>query len=344
MSVIYLVSHGGVLRRENDTLVYESHDGVRTKFFPHETEQVIMIGRVEITSAAFDLLMKHRIRVVFLSSNEKFNGTLEFQRGPNVFLRRKQYSLLDNPEFVLEFTRGVVISKLSNQLTIMRRIRRSGNRKINKAESGKSVGMIKNIIALAEHAESVAQLRGYEGRGARYYFSVFKNSFLPNWAVFNGRSKHPPKDNVNAILSLLYTFVFYRLSTACQIEGLDPYCGYFHALEYGKQTLVFDLMEEYRAPLVDRLTINLFNKGILDEDDFQFKDDEDFKDRAAVLLTKSGIKKVIETFEKELEKMVFYSALKRPVSYKKILLEQVRHLKQVIKGEEKTYHPWVMKR
>ncbi len=340
MSTVYLVSHGGKLRRENDTLLYESRDGMRTKFFPHETEQVILIGRVEITGAALELLMKHQIEMVFLSHNGDFNGNLEFQRGPNVFLRKKQYCLVDNKVFCFNFVKSVVKNKLLAQLSFMQRLSRS---KMKLEDLKRSIRLMKNLIALTDNAEEIKFLRGLEGKGAAYYFGVFGQNLFPDWANFDGRNKHPPLDPVNAVLSFVYTLILYRVRSACLVEGLDPYCGYFHVLSYGKQTLVFDLMEEFRTDLGDRLVVSMFSKGTLKKEDFrieEWEDGEESGQQKAVLLTKDGLKKVIHFFEKKLENRHYYLQLQQPVSYKKIIREQVKQMKRVVIGEDDFYQPW----
>lgn len=354
MSTIYLISNGGKLTRKGETLRF-LNDDCTTTLFPYKTDQLVFLGQTEITGAALSLLMRFHIDTVFLSRNGHFNGRLEFQEKKNVFLRQKQFELLNDPVFCLQIATTLVTQKLKNQLTFMQRIRR---RRENTTQLNAEINQIKRTIEQASHAETLEQLRGYEGYGARNFFAVYRHSIIQDWAVFNGRSMHPPLDNVNAVLSFLYTLIFYRVNASVEIEDLDPYVGYLHALNYGKRALVFDLMEEYRTPIADTLTAAMFNLGILEPDDFQkcvFSSDnpnypldtstEDqngtpvLENVTAVLLTQKGLKKVIQQFEKRMNDQVYYPPLSKVVTYKRVIREQVKHFKRVILGEEADYQP-----
>ncbi|HPC38356.1 MAG TPA: CRISPR-associated endonuclease Cas1 [Exilispira sp.] len=266
MPNVYIVSNYGKLSKKGDTLIYECENYTST-IFPFRTDELIFIGRVDITGAALSLLMKHQIDTVFLSSNGKFNGKLTFSEKKNVFLRLKQYKLLENYDSRLLISKKIADSKLKNQITFLYRM----NRK-NKFASdliSNSIDKIKTLLPYIEQATDVQQIRGYEGIGAKNYFAAFGKDIIQDWAIFNGRSRNPPKDNVNAVLSFLYTLLYQRVDAAIESEDLDPYIGMYHEIDYGKRTLSFDLMEEFRVPIVDTLTISLFNLGILSKEDFR---------------------------------------------------------------------------
>jgi len=361
MSTIYIISDHGKLQKKGDTLQLYAQDGTITIIFPYKTEQLVIVGNVEITSAALKLLMRYNLDTVFLGKNGKFNGKLAFQEGKNVFLRQKQFDLLKDMDFRLNFAKSIVNGKLKNQLSFMQRIKR-GKGKGKGLEN--AVDSMKHNLKNIESVEIMEALRGYEGMGARYFFSVFRQNIIQDWAVFNGRSMHPPQDNVNAVLSFLYTMLFFRIDGAIEAEGLDSYVGYFHELNYGKRTLSYDLMEEYRTPIADTLCCALFNLGILEQDDFEsitfssnstdyplqtegqnIKEDDNigFEEKKGVLLTKKGLKKVITQLEKKLETKVYYDLLNQHISYKRVIREQIKHFKRVINKDEKAYRPMVIK-
>ena len=208
---------------------------------------------------------------------------------------------------------------------------------------------LKIALDRAEQARTLAELRGYEGIAAKNYFSVFRYNLIPDWAEFPSRSKNPPQTNVNATLSFLYTLLMYRVETAIETAGLDPMAGFLHASDYGKNALTFDLMEEFRTPFVDTICCSLFNLNTLTAHDFEQKATADIKDalfdpnegeapsEKIVLLTRDGLKKVIPVFEKKMENKVQYQGLDHTVSLNTIIMEQVKHLKRVLLGEEKEY-------
>jgi CRISPR-associated protein Cas1 len=152
---------------------------------------------------------------------------------------------------------------MANMATLLMRIRRS--REIENA--GRKAREIQQLTPLLEKAESVDSVRGYEGRASALYFDAFASGFIDNQG-FTRRVRRPPTDPVNSVLSLLYTFLMNRVYAAVRVAGLDPYPGFLHAIDYGRYSLVLDLMEEFRTIIADTLTLSLFNLKILQKDDF----------------------------------------------------------------------------
>jgi len=356
MSTLYIVSNGGKLVKKGEVLQLKKDNDILNTIFPFKTDLLFIIGRIEITSAAIKFLMKHKIETVFLSKNGKFNGKIDFQTGKNIFLRMKQYELTKDPDFKIGMAKSIVAAKLRNQLSFMQRI---GRKSFNKGDIKDSISRMKQNIQKAEAATNTDSLRGYEGMGARLYFSVFKKAITIPWAVFNGRSMHPPRDNVNAVLSLLYTFILFRVDAAVESEGLDSYAGFFHRIDYGKKSLIFDLMEEYRTPIADTLAAALFNLGILKEEHFreeifsqksndfplsegEERHEENFSilpEKRGVLLTKDGIREVITQFERKLNDSIYHGPMLKELTYKQLIFEQIKHFKRVISGQESEYKP-----
>lgn len=358
MSVIYIVSDYGKLVKNGDVLQLKKGSDIFKTIFPFKTEQLVIMGNIEITSPALRMIMYHNIDAVFLGTNGKFNGKITFQDGKskNVFLRRKQYKLLDDEGFRLKIAKSIVVSKLQNQYSFMQRIKR----KSRDPSVAKNIDNMKININAASESGSIDRLRGHEGLGAKNFFDVFKLAIDPKWAKFNGRNRRPPKDNVNAILSFLYTLLFFRVDAALESAGIDSYVGYYHSIDYGRKSLALDLMEEYRTPIADTLTAALFNLGVLDKDDFVetifSKNDEEFpldiepdnsdennnfisSEVKGVLLTKEGIRKVLTQFERKLDTEIHCQSLERNLTYKDLFFEQAKHFKMVINGEEDNYKP-----
>ncbi len=357
MPDIYIISDYGKLYKKNDAFHFNYPDGTVSRFFPHNTDKIFIIGKIEITADAFRMLSRYDIEVVFTNRNGRFNGKLVFNEGKNVLLRQKQYKKLDDPDFMLKFCRSIVQSKIRNQLNFAQRIKRERG---NPPGSDKAVRSLKNTLEKSMHSKSIQQIRGYEGSAARTYFSVFRHGILPDWAEFHGRSLNPPLDNVNAVLSFLYTLLNQSVETQIIAEGLDLYVGYLHSPEYGRKSLVFDLMEEYRVPVCDTQTLSLINRGILKDEDFQTvdfsKNDDEYpldvdehevvepvSTRKAVLLTREGLKKVVKSYENRLEEKYHYRHQNTSLTFRKIIAEQVKQFKRLITGEEQLYRPFLIK-
>ena len=356
MKIIYLTSDGAKLLKKDNTLVLEKDKKESHTIFPHQTEQIYIIGNINITTPALKLLMKHKIDTVFIGKNGKFYGKLTFTPSKNVFLRVKQYRLLDDKTFPAYIARTIVKAKIKNQITFLRKL----YRKKNFTEIKRAIKTLENSIVSVQNLTDVNKIRGVEGIASKTFFSVFHFSFKPDFAIFKGRSKNPPEDNVNAVLSFLYTLLYFRVDAYIEAEGLDSQVGYLHSLDYGRKSLAFDLVEEYRTPIAEALTVTLFNLNILKEDDFRevnfsSKDDEfplepDSENepelvinKRAVLLNNDGLKKVISQFEKRLSSEYFYTPENRKLFYKELIHHQVRHFKRVIIGEEKEYKPLIIK-
>ncbi len=261
------MSDYGKLSKRDETIVFTQPDGTSTILFPFKTEQLVLIGRISISADALRLLTKHKIPTTFLSSNGKFNGRLSFGDKKNVFLRQKQFRILDNPKKSLEIARSIVVGKIKNEISFMQRIKRKNP--ADEVVIERALNSVKNTLNDAEKTDDIEKLRGYEGLAARKYFEVFKFNLQPEWAEFKTRSKNPPKSNVNAVLSFLYTLLMYRVESAVEAAGLDSCCGNLHAVNYGKTALVFDLMEEFRSPVCDTVCCSLFNLGTLKPEDFE---------------------------------------------------------------------------
>jgi len=357
MGTVYIISEFGKLTKKDDALSFYNKDGTERKLFIHRLDRLIILGSVEITASALKLLMRHQIDTVFLNKNGKLNGKLEFQEEKNVFLRKRQYEILSDQDKMVSLVKAIVRGKIKNQIAFMQRI----NRKNNDLRLQQTIDDAQRNESRLEESNSIESIRGYEGYGSKLFFSVFKYNIIPDWAVFNGRTMHPPKDVVNAVMSFLYTLLNYRIDSFIVLEGLDPYVGYLHTLDYGKRALSFDLMEEYRTSICDTLTCSLFNLGVLKYTDFQYKDftnnDDytlDVSDEAkpdiettenikGVLLTEEGLKKTANAFEEKIITEIFYPPLGKRLSYQHVIIEQIRHYKRVIMDQEAEYKPFVVK-
>lgn len=358
MATIYIVSNNGKLSKRGDSLVFTDYDNTKTILHPHTLTQLFVVGSMELTGQALQILMKYMIETVFVSKNGKYDGKLVFQDSKNVFLRQKQYNLLQDEEFCFKFAKSVISGKLKNQYLFMQRIFRKGNTQHDAVR--KRINDMSRNIAKLENVQTIEELRGLEGYGASCYFSVFKNNIIQDWAVFNGRSKNPPKDNVNAVLSFLYTLLAYRIDSLIVSEGLDNAVGILHNMSYGRKSLVFDLMEEFRTPLVDTLTCALFNMAVLKQEDFRTVCMDNQVDSIesepespesidvpgeytkAVLLTKEGLRKVVAKFEKKLQDEHLYEPAGKRINYKRMMHEQVKMYKRLVLGLEETYKPVVI--
>ncbi len=262
--IAYIKTQGARIVKEGRHLLVRKGDGIYNTLFTYKLDQLLLFGNIEITHSAMIQLMRNNIDTVFLTQNGRYLGRLAAPESKNVFLHKKQYNLLDDNDFGLRMTKAIVGGKLSNMATLLMRIKRS--RKIE--EAGKKAATIQELMPKLDNSESIDSARGYEGRGSALFFEGFRFGFVED-AGFRKRVRRPPTDPVNSVLSLVYTFLMNRVYSAVRVAGLDPYPGFLHTIDYGRYSLVLDLMEEFRTIIADTLTLSLFNLKILQKDDFE---------------------------------------------------------------------------
>jgi CRISPR-associated protein Cas1 len=226
---------------------------------------------------------------VFLTYSGRYLGRIAAAESRNVFLHKRQYGLLDDPDFGVRFARAVVAGKLSNMATLLLRIKRSRNDSF----AGEKAQEIQSLLKPLEQADNLDSIRGYEGRGSAVYFEALPHGFIDRLG-FVRRVRRPPTDPINSVLSLLYTFLMNRVYAAVRVAGLDPYPGFLHSIDYGRYSLVLDLMEEFRSIIADTLALSLFNLKILKSSDFRIEkpgDDDPyaFKEEGVPDVTKDPI-------------------------------------------------------
>ncbi len=179
------------------------------------------------------------------------------------------------------------------------------------------------------------ELRGLEGGAARAYFTIFQSAFDADWR-FERRTRRPPRDPVNALLSLGYTMLGNSIAAALEIMGLDPYVGYFHELKPGRPALALDLLEEFRAPFVDSLVMSLVNRNVFSREDFFC----DPNRNNGIYLVKKAFKEFLHAFSDRLESEIHIPDVKRAMSYRKILEIQAHELAGVLQGKRESYTPF----
>ena len=277
---------------------------------------------------------------------------LVYSEKKNTILRHRQHLISADNASSLSIAKDIVRGKLHNQYLFMQRIaRKTGdiNRKITTA--------VENLAVVRKRLETVSDLnevRGLEGDGSRLYFSCLGEDITCGWTDFKGRTKNPPLDPVNSVLSFLYTVLANRISGYIHRSGLDPGIGTLHSVTYGRESLVYDLIEEFRTPLVDTLTCSLFNMLVLKKEHFRFESSHtgDSEEEVvmqlmgdgqdAVLLNEEGRKRVLEQFERKMSETHRHPFSDSIISYDRIIQEQVKIYKNVIAGTLDHYLPLIV--
>ena len=263
---IYIRTQGAKVVREGRHLLVKKGEDTYHTLFVEKLRQVVLFGNIDLTPAARAVLLRHGVDTVFCSQDGRYQGRFATPEPKNVMLRKRQFTLLDDQAFGIELCRQLVTGKLMNMVTLLMRISRTRDRKEPKLAARE----IRALYDKISEAGSIESLRGYEGRGSAIYFGALRWGLQQDYG-FARRVRRPPTDPVNAVLSLLYTFLFNRVYAAIRQANLDPHPAFLHVPDYGRHSLVMDLMEEFRVIIADTLCLSLFNLKILQQDDFRLE-------------------------------------------------------------------------
>lgn len=325
MKSVYITQQGATARREGDVLVVQGREGGRMSVPVFDVDQVVFLGNVVVTPGAFDLLLDRGTDIVMLSPAGRYRGRFVSGVSKNIGLRLKQYDRLREPKAALAFAKAVVMGKLEGQRQVLLR---HGRRHGTQDDLRKATVALKASIVRAG-AVALDELRGCEGAGAASYFQVFGSLLRTETLAFKGRSRRPPLDPVNALLSLAYTLLARHVEAAVQVVGLDPYLGALHAVSAGRPSLVCDLMEEYRPLLVDPFVLAVVNKGALGAKDFV-----DHGPEGGFTLTPEALRWFLRLFERRMARSTTYGPTGQKLPWKEIILQQTRRFARFVSEEE----------
>jgi len=263
MAVIYIREQGSVVRKRGSRLMVEKDGEALLEIPLRQTETVAVFGNIQVTTQALSELLERGIPLALYTRNGRLKGHLTPELSKNVMLRVSQYRVALDPAASLRIARSLVRAKLIDSAEMLDDYRAH----YPSEELASACQSLRAAVSHASEAASNAELLGYEGSAAATYFAVFPGLIRAD-LPFPGRRKHPATDPVNALLSLGYTLAMNEIRALVEGCGLEPHLGFLHQLDYGRPSLALDLLEPFRASLVDRLTLRLINERILTASDF----------------------------------------------------------------------------
>lgn len=336
MSYLYVTDQGSKLSINANKIVSETKDG-EVKNIPIEVvEGVFVFGNISITTPLIQELLRRDIPVTFLSTKGKYFGKLESTRQNNVVKQAYQFRALYDKDFCLKFSKKIINAKTNNQLNIIRRFSRGRLTKELDSNINKIIKMRNRIL----DAESKEKLLGVEGIIAKYYFSSL-GMVTPSQFCFKKRSKMPPKDPFNSLLSFGYTILMYEIYNDIVASGLSPYLGIFHKIRDHHPALASDLMEELRAVLIDSLCLNLVIRNMIRVEGFS-----ENKKGEGIYIEKESIKKYILKYEEKIRTSNTYYSFenRQEISYRSTLSHQVKGFFKAVKEKNADlYSPLIIK-
>jgi len=334
MANLYLTEQNSILRKSGDRLIVEKGDETLLEVQCHKIDSVLIFGNVQFTTQAVHELFQHGIELAILTRTGKLIGQITSPTTKNISLRIQQFKKYEDNAFRLALAKVIVAAKLRNSLAVIRLF--SFNHPENGFET--EVNALKARLNNIEAMTLIEQLMGLEGSAASTYFSAFSRMILGDEFSFPGRKKHPAPDPVNALLSLSYTMIFNEISSLLDGLGFDPYLAYCHSIDYGRASLASDLMEEFRAPIADRLVLNLINNRILKQEDFYSIPNP--KD-GGVYLKRDPLKRYFVEYEGALNREFTHPDTKEKTTFRKCFRLQAERLALTIQNDS-TYMPFLL--
>ncbi len=355
MTTLYITERRSLVKKDGDTLLVhipkDEETGkprrkVRVPLI--KVTQVVVYGDATLTSPALAALLEQEVDVCFCSHYGRFRGRLAPPMGKNSLIRLEQHRAHNNPTRALELAKLFVYGKLANMRTLLMR----ANRKRDDpqiAQAAESIkGMMEQVTRVRHPAGSpppdpsdpqagsaYGTLLGLEGAGTASYFGVFQRLLKDGW-TFERRSKRPPRDPVNALLSFGYVLLTNQTASAVSLVGLDPYVGYLHSSQFGKPALALDVVEPFRPVVVDSVVLTLLNNRMLTESDFT----ERF---GAWRLSDDGRRTFLTKFEERLNTEITHPTFDYRASYRRCLELEVRLIAKWLSGEIDTFEPFMVR-
>ncbi len=262
LNTLFVTSPDAYLSRDGENVVVKIENKERFRIPVHNIEGIVSVGFMGASPSLMALCTERNVAMSFVSQGGNFLGRVSGAVSGNVLLRRKQYRLADDEEVSLGLAKIFVAGKVANSRSVLQRAIRDHSNVVNTVILEKAITTLANKQKQLLRAKSANELRGYEGESAMTYFSVFDQLILHQKSDFimEGRNRRPPLDNVNAMLSFVYTLLMHEVRAALESVGLDPCVGFFHVDRPGRQSLALDMMEEFRPYLADRLVFSLINR------------------------------------------------------------------------------------
>lgn len=337
LNTLYVQSQGAYLRLEGETVRVEVEREVRATVPLHHLGSIVVFGNVLVSPFLLGRCAEDGRSLVWMSANGRFLGRVEGKMRGSVLLRHAQHLRTADPGAALPIARAIVAGKTQNSRLYLLRSARDAVADEPRNALRAAASRIEAQLRSLPEADSLDEVRGVEGAVAAIYFASFTYILRSGDSTFAwaGRSRRPPLDPINCLLSFLYALVLNDCRSAVEAAGLDPQAGFLHALRPGRPALALDLMEEFRALLADRVAFALINRRQLNETHFVWRTG------GAVELTDEGRRIVLVAYQKRKQEEVAHPLAGEPVALGLVPLLQARLLARTIRGELATYAPFI---
>lgn len=340
LNTLYVTTTGSYLHLDNDTVRIEIERETRLRVPLHHLGTIVCTGDVLVSPALIGRCAADGIGITLLDRNGRFQARIEGPISGNVLLRKAQFEASADAGRAFAIARACVAGKLRNSRTVLQRGAREARVDEDRGALDAAVLKFDASLRAVSVASDLDVLRGIEGEAARTYFAAVNHLVRadqrPAFAL-DGRSRRPPRDRLNALLSFLYTLLTHDCRSALETVGLDPQFGFLHVLRPGRPALALDLVEEFRAALADRLALTLINRGQLKAGDFRVTEG------GAVLMNDDARRAVSIAWQEKKQEKLSHPLLETEVPIGLLPQLQARLLARTLRGDTEAYLPFIMR-
>ncbi|MGB4548554.1 MAG: type I-C CRISPR-associated endonuclease Cas1c [Syntrophales bacterium] len=339
LNTLFVTTQGAYLSKEGETVVVRVDGETRLQVPVHTLGGIVCFGNVGVSPFLMGFCSERDVRISFLSEHGRFLAKVQGAVSGNVLLRREQYRKADNKDFSAGIARSVLAGKIANSRTVLQRALRDHEDKIAAEDVRRAVQRLNNCLDAVDRSDDLDALRGIEGDAARIYFNVFdhlivaqKDSF-----TFQERNRRPPLDNVNCLLSFIYTLVMHDVRSALETVGIDPAVGFLHRDRPGRPGCALDLMEEFRPFIADRLALSLINLRKVGEADFRRSE------AGAVTISDDARKTLLVAYQERKREEILHPFIGEKMTVGILFFMQSLLLARHLRGELDGYPPFIWK-
>lgn len=339
LNTLFVTQPDVYLSLDGDNIVLLKDDQRLGRVPLHNVESIVSFGYTGASPALMGYCADRSIAITFLTKNGRFLARVIGESRGNVVLRKTQYRLSDSEEASTKIARNFITGKVYNQKWILERMTREHPLRIDVADFKTTSSLLSKILLEVRQCTNLESLRGWEGQAAITYNKVFNQMILQQKEAFyfHNRSRRPPKDNVNAMLSFAYTLLANDTAAALETVGLDAYVGFMHQDRPGRASLALDVMEELRGVYADRFVLSVINKKILTEKSFYQKES------GAVLMSDEARKTFLKAWQEKKQETITHPYLGEKIAWGLVPYAQALLLARHLRGDLDEYPPFLWK-
>lgn len=339
LNTLFITTQGAYLSKEGETVVVSVDKETKLQLPIHTIQGIVCFGQVSMSPYLMGFCAENKVAVSFLTEYGHFLASIQGKISGNVLLRREQYRRADDAAYSAQITKSILTGKIANCRTVLQRALRDHTDKINNDELVEASKQLSWHLNQIQKTDTLDELRGIEGAAANIYFDVFDNLIITqkNDFKFDKRNRRPPLDEVNCLLSFLYTLLMHDVRSALESVGLDSCVGFLHRDRPGRPGLALDIMEEFRPFLADRLTLSLINRDQVRKKDFKRMES------GAVFMNDDIRKEILVAYQKRKQEEIIHPYLKEKVQVGLLFYIQALLLARHLRGDIDGYPVFIWK-